>query len=65
MPPGVSLHTLRHLHASLLLADGASIKLIAERLDHSNATITLNVYSHLLPGLQRQAADALDRRLSE
>lgn len=61
----VSLHTLRHFHASLLLADGASIKLIAERLGHANAAITLNVYSHLLPGLQRQAAEALDKRLAE
>lgn len=63
--PDASLHTLRHFHASLLLANGASIKLVAERLGHANAAITLNVYSHLLPGLQRQAAEALDERLSE
>ena len=62
--PYATLHGLRHCHASLMLADGASIKTIAERLGHSNPALTLSVYSHLLPGIQKQAVDALHRRLA-
>ena len=62
--PPATLHSLRHCHASLMLADGASIKTIAERLGHSNPALTLSVYSHLLPGIQRQAVEALRRRLA-
>ena len=62
--PHATLHSLRHIHASLLLADGVNIKAISERLGHGNISLTLNVYSHLLPGLQEAAAEALDRRLS-
>lgn len=46
-----------------MLADGASIKTVAERLGHFNPSLTLDVYSHLLPTIQEQAAEALDRRL--
>ena len=62
--PPATLHSLRHCHASLMLADGASIKTNAERLGHSNPVLTLGVYSHLLPGIQGQAVEALHRRLS-
>ena len=46
-------------------AERVNVKAISERLGHSNVSLTLNVYSHLLPGLQTQAAQALDKRLSE
>ena len=62
--PPATLHSLRHCHASLMLADGASIKTIAERLGHSNPALTLGVYSHLLPGIQRQAVESFHRRLA-
>jgi integrase len=62
--PPVTLHSLRHCHASLLLAEGVNIKAISERLGHSDVRLTLQVYSHLLPGLQASAAEALDRRLA-
>ena len=45
-----------------MLADGASIKAIAERLGHSDPALTLRVYAHLLPGIQRQAVEALHKR---
>lgn len=61
--PPATFHSLRHCHASLMLADGASIKTIAERLGHSDPALTLRVYSHLLPGIQRQAVEALHKRL--
>ena len=63
--PPATLHSLRHCHASLMLADGASIKTIAERLGHSNPALTLGVYAHLLPTIQEQAANAFDKRLAD
>ena len=62
--PVVTLHSLRHCHGSLMLADGASIKTISERLGHWNPVLTLGTYSHLLPTIQRQAVEALDKRLA-
>lgn len=62
--PTATLHSLRHCHASLLLAEGVNIKAISERLGHSDVRLTLQVYSHLLPGLQASAAEALDRILA-
>jgi integrase len=46
---GVSLHSLRHSHASELLSQGAPITAVAERLGHASANITLGIYSHALP----------------
>ena len=63
--PDATFHSLRHCHVSMLLADGASLKLIAERVGHSDPSLTLRVYSHLMPGAQIQAADALDKQLRE
>ena len=62
--PHITLHGLRHCVASLMLADGASIKTVAEKLGHANPSLTLDIYSHLLPTIQEQAAEALDRRLA-
>jgi integrase len=53
-------HTLRHTHASLLLASGANPKVISERLGHASVAFTLQVYSHLLPTMQEGAAQALE-----
>lgn len=62
--PYATLHSLRHDHVALMLADGASIKSISERLGHSKPSMTLDVYAHLLPTIQAQAAEALEKRLS-
>ena len=51
----VRFHDLRHTHASLLGQSGASAKVMQERLGHATAAFTLNVYGHLLPGVQEQA----------
>jgi integrase len=53
---GVRFHDLRHTHASLLLAQGTHPKIVSERLGHASITITLDTYSHVLPGLQEEAA---------
>lgn len=58
--PRVSLHALRHSHASHLLKSGVNPKVVSERLGHSKVNITLDLYSKVLPGLQEEAADITD-----
>lgn len=60
--PYLTFHGLRHAHATLLLTAGVHPKVVSERLGHSNIAITMDTYSHVLPGLQEQAALALDQR---
>ena len=62
---GVRLHDLRHTHASLLLQQGVHPKIVSERLGHANIQITLDTYSHLLPGMQEAAVDAFGKALAE
>ena len=54
----------RHAHASLLLQQGVHPKIVSERLGHSGVNITLDTYSHVLPGLQAEAAARLDDLLA-
>ncbi len=54
--PGLALHDLRHTHASLLLQVGIHAKIVSERLGHASIGITLDLYSHVVPGLQENAA---------
>ena len=63
--PRMRFHDLRHAHASLLLLMGESPKVVQERLGHAKIELTLGTYSHLLPGIQRAAADRLDALLDE
>ncbi len=57
---GVTLHTLRHTHASILIYQGVDIKAVSRRLGHENITITLQTYGHLLPGQDERAAVLMD-----
>jgi integrase len=63
--PRIRLHDLRHTHATQLLKQGVHPKVVAERLGHSSITITLDTYSHVVPGLQEDAARQLDRVLKK
>ncbi|GIM45915.1 site-specific integrase [Collibacillus ludicampi] len=54
--PKIRFHDLRHTHASLMLLQGIHPKVVSERLGHANIGITLDTYSHVLPGLQEAAA---------
>jgi integrase len=56
IPKGVSLHSLRHSHASQLLSDGVPITVVSERLGHANANITLGIYAHAMPNDSKVAA---------
>jgi integrase len=55
--PVIRLHDLRHTHATLSLQAGVHVKIVSERLGHSSVVITLDTYSHAIPGLQRDAAE--------
>jgi integrase len=56
----VTLHGLRHSHASHLLASKIHPKVVQERLGHSSIAITMDIYSHLMPNMQGEAAAAVD-----
>lgn len=54
------LHSMRHTYASLMLAANVHPKIVSESLGHSNVSTTLDIYSHVTPGLQEAAAKKLD-----
>jgi integrase len=56
----VRFHDLRHSHATLLLEQGEHPKVVSERLGHSSITITMDLYSHVTPNMQKEAAKKLD-----
>lgn len=58
--PHVRFHDLRHSAATLLLSMGVPMKVVQELLGHSNIHITMDVYSHVLPSMQREAADKMN-----
>ena len=62
--PHIRFHDLRHTHATLLLKAGIHPKIVSERLGHANIGITLDTYSHVLPGLQERAAERFDDLIS-
>ena len=61
--PRIRFHDLRHAHATHMLANGVNPKVASERLGHSKVGITLDLYSHVLPGMQEDAAERVDAAL--
>jgi integrase len=64
-PWGITMHKLRHSHASHLLASAIHPKIVQERLGHSSISITIDTYSHLMPNMQSEAAAAIDVALGK
>ena len=60
---GLTFHGLRHTCATLMLLKDVPIKVVSERLGHADVALTLRIYSHVLPGMQKNAADGLDEML--
>ncbi len=60
LPRECTFHSLRHTHATWLLANGASLKDIADRLGHAQESTTLRLYAHAMPGRDRKAAEMFD-----
>lgn len=61
--PMIRFHDLRHTAATLLLLANVPAKVVSEMLGHSSISITLDVYSHVLPSMQESAAQAMERAL--
>ena len=62
--PKIRLHDLRHSNATAMIASGISAKVVQHRLGHSDVSITLNTYTHVLPEMDQDAADKLNQSLS-
>lgn len=56
--PRIRLHDLRHTHATLMLQAGVPPKVVSERLGHATVASTMDVYAHVIPGMQAEAARA-------
>jgi integrase len=61
--PQATFHDLRHTYASLLFQRNVHPKLVSETLGHASVAITLDIYSHMLPGMGGEAADAMGEAL--
>ena len=61
--PRMRFHDLRHTAATLLLGRGINPKVVSEMLGHSHVSVTLGIYSHVMPHMQQQAASAMDDAL--
>jgi integrase len=61
--PHFRVYDLRHSVATLLMGQGMSPKIVSERLGHANINITLGTYSHVLPTMQQEASDKLEKLL--
>lgn len=58
--PNIRFHDLRHSAATILLSMGIHPKIVQELLGHSNISMTMDIYSHVLPSMQQEAMDKLD-----
>ncbi|WP_227850448.1 MULTISPECIES: tyrosine-type recombinase/integrase [unclassified Clostridioides] len=59
----IRMHDLRHTNASLLLLGGTNMKVVSERLGHTDIQITMNRYSHVLEEMDKKASDNLSKML--
>jgi integrase len=59
--PKIRLHDVRHSYATAALAAGVPAKVVSERLGHANIAITMDTYSHVLPGMDERAASVVAR----
>ncbi len=58
--PPIRFHDMRHTAATILLARGVHVKMVAEMLGHSTIVLTLDTYSHLIPAMHGDAAAVMD-----
>ena len=62
--PKIRFHDLRHTAATLLLQEGVHPKVVQELLGHSQISVTMDTYSHVLPTLQQDAAQKMNKIIS-
>lgn len=63
--PRLRLHDARHTHASLLLQRGVPLKVVSERLGHTKIALTMDIYAHVLPAMDQDAAAAYAQLLDQ
>lgn len=63
--PKIRFHDLRHTAATLMFQNGAHPKIVQERLGHASISLTLDTYSHVIPSLQNDIAEKLDKTLDK
>ena len=63
--PHMPFHDLRHSAATILLSMGVNIKVVQELLGHSNISITLGTYAHLLPSMQQEVVEKWDEEFGD
>ncbi len=63
--PAIRFHDLRHTAATMMLELGVQPKVVQERLGHASIAVTMDTYSHVMPSMQREAADRVDALFSE
>lgn len=61
----IRFHDLRHIHVTMLLQNGVHPKVVSERLGHSQIGITLDIYSHVLPNMQKEAVEKSDKMFAK
>ena len=59
----VRLHDLRHFHASIMFRNGENLALVSKRLGHASVSTTADIYIHMLPKWQRDAANAFAKAM--
>lgn len=59
--PKVTIHSLRHTYASLMIADGAPLVVVSHNLGHAQTSTTSNIYSHVIAAAEAKAAEVFDR----
>lgn len=64
MPAHFNPYSTRHTTATLLIGGGTNPKIVQERLGHAKVAITLQTYTHVLPGMQEEASAEIERLLS-
>jgi integrase len=62
--PKIRFHDLRHTAASLMLNHGIPVLIVSKRLGHSKPSITIDVYGHVIPSKQEEAAQLMDNLIS-
>jgi integrase len=63
LPETFTPYTARHTMATLLIAGGTNVKAVSERMGHANVGITLAAYTHVLPGMQAEVSEEIERLL--
>ncbi|WP_257789056.1 site-specific integrase [Paenibacillus larvae] len=63
--PNIRFHDLRHTHATIMLQLGQHPKVVSERLGHGRVGITMDIYSYVLPDMQKDAADIFESALKK